>query len=250
MLTGEQIRAARAFVRIEQAELARRSNLSLETIKRLERIRGRVDANVRTLAAITDAFELSGIAFDFDASGVGVRFADSRPANADVYDISHAQHRHQSTHRLIYHSRSHQITPGMIANIEHVSAARNRLLGVTGVLLVCDGRFMQVLEGAKGAVRQVYGSVSADPRHGSLEIIETGDVARRRFSDWTTCVGRLPPEHEYYTRGPSMPDGFRPEYLSAQAALELLSAHRDLRRGGDESVHELNAAPRQALSAL
>ena len=38
-LTGEQIRAARALGRIEQAELAKRSGLSLETIKRLERLR-------------------------------------------------------------------------------------------------------------------------------------------------------------------------------------------------------------------
>lgn len=74
MLTGEQIRAARAFARIEQAELARRAGLSLETIKRLERIRGPVDANVRTLASIAAAFETAGIVFDFDQVGVGVRF--------------------------------------------------------------------------------------------------------------------------------------------------------------------------------
>jgi transcriptional regulator with XRE-family HTH domain len=73
MLTGEQIRAARAFARIEQAELARRAGLSLETIKRLERIHGPVEANVRTVAAITAAFEAAGIVFDFDQAGVGVR---------------------------------------------------------------------------------------------------------------------------------------------------------------------------------
>lgn len=72
-LTGEQIRAARALVRIEQAELARRSRLSLETIKRLERIRGPVGANTRTLTALAQTFQELGVSFEWTpGGGVGV----------------------------------------------------------------------------------------------------------------------------------------------------------------------------------
>ena len=87
-LTGEQIRAARALSRVEQAELARLSGLSLETIKRLERIRGPVDANARTLRAIQDAFGNIGVQFEGDDTGkVGVQRrapsqADDRPTRA------------------------------------------------------------------------------------------------------------------------------------------------------------------------
>ena len=43
LLTGEQIRAGRAILRIEQSALAKASGVSLETIKRLERMRGPVE---------------------------------------------------------------------------------------------------------------------------------------------------------------------------------------------------------------
>jgi transcriptional regulator with XRE-family HTH domain len=76
VLTGEQIRAARALTRINQAELAEACGLSLETIKRLERIRGAIDANIRTIKAIIQTFEAMGIKFDsWEGGGVGV----SRP---------------------------------------------------------------------------------------------------------------------------------------------------------------------------
>jgi transcriptional regulator with XRE-family HTH domain len=73
MLTGEQIRAARALARIEQAELAKRSCLSLETIKRLERMRGPVAANSRTVNAISQTFDQLGVRFEWSlGGGVGV----------------------------------------------------------------------------------------------------------------------------------------------------------------------------------
>jgi transcriptional regulator with XRE-family HTH domain len=69
MLTGEQIRAGRALARLEQAELAHRSGLSLETIKRLERIRGPVGANVRTVHALQDAFSAVGVSVGWERDG-------------------------------------------------------------------------------------------------------------------------------------------------------------------------------------
>jgi predicted transcriptional regulator len=63
MLTSEQIRAARAMLRIEQRELAERSGVSLETIKRIERTPGVVSAYTSTVAAIQAALEDAGIEF-------------------------------------------------------------------------------------------------------------------------------------------------------------------------------------------
>jgi len=74
VLTGEQIRAGRAFARMEQAELARASGVSVETIKRLERTRGGVEATTRTVNAILTAFRQRGIVFESGPDGqVGVR---------------------------------------------------------------------------------------------------------------------------------------------------------------------------------
>lgn len=83
ILTGEQIKAGRALCRINQAELARRAGISLETVKRLEAIRGEVDANVRTLNAILTAFEAMGVTFERvdGRAGLGVW---ARPGEAPL----------------------------------------------------------------------------------------------------------------------------------------------------------------------
>jgi predicted transcriptional regulator len=63
MLTSEQIRGARAMLRIEQADLAVRAGVSLETIKRIERKPGKVSAYATTLEAIQAALEAAGVEF-------------------------------------------------------------------------------------------------------------------------------------------------------------------------------------------
>lgn len=79
ILSGEQIRAARAFCRIEQAELARVSGLSLQTIKRLEGFQGPIEATTRTLSALAEAFFDRGIVFDLQVgAGPGLRLLDAR----------------------------------------------------------------------------------------------------------------------------------------------------------------------------
>lgn len=75
MRTSEQLRAARALVRLDQAELAKRSGVSVPTIKRLEAQDGELSANKPTLAAIRGALEESGVQFvepGVDPLGPGV----------------------------------------------------------------------------------------------------------------------------------------------------------------------------------
>lgn len=79
MLTGEQIRAARALARMEQLELAQRADLSIATVKRLEGIVGPISANTSTEAAIRRAFSEAGVLFiDENGEGPGVRLRKER----------------------------------------------------------------------------------------------------------------------------------------------------------------------------
>lgn len=74
MLTGEQIRAARALARMGQVELAQAAGVSAPTIKRLEGIAGPISANTSTEAAIREAFSAAGVIFlDPNGEGAGVR---------------------------------------------------------------------------------------------------------------------------------------------------------------------------------
>lgn len=80
-LTGEQIRAARSLLRIEQADLAEMSGVSLPSIKRLEAMQGQVESYDRTITAIKSALEKAGLQFiDENGGGAGVRL--SKPAKA------------------------------------------------------------------------------------------------------------------------------------------------------------------------
>jgi len=74
MLTGEQIKAARALARMDQTALATAAGISLDTVKRLEQLRGPISANTTTEAAIRRAFTETGVIFiDENGEGPGVR---------------------------------------------------------------------------------------------------------------------------------------------------------------------------------
>ena len=74
MLTGEQIRAARALTRIDQVTLAAAAGLSLPTIKRLEASTGPISAKVRTAHAVEVALQDLGVIFiPENGEGPGVR---------------------------------------------------------------------------------------------------------------------------------------------------------------------------------
>jgi transcriptional regulator with XRE-family HTH domain len=74
-MISAQLRAARALLNWSQSDLAERTELSVETIKRLERMNGTLDATkVSTLSAITGAFTKAGVEFtNGDAPGVKLR---------------------------------------------------------------------------------------------------------------------------------------------------------------------------------
>src|SRR5260370_25810584 len=61
MITGAQMRAARALLEIDQRELAQRSGLSLPTIQRMEASDGLIRGNVDSLMKLVDALAAAGI---------------------------------------------------------------------------------------------------------------------------------------------------------------------------------------------
>jgi len=74
MLTGAQIRAARALLAWNQSDLAAATGLALSTIRRLEADSGILQSNVATLVSITDAMSKAGVEFiDANGGGPGVR---------------------------------------------------------------------------------------------------------------------------------------------------------------------------------
>ncbi|UAB78265.1 BLUF domain-containing protein [Erythrobacter sp. SCSIO 43205] len=67
---------------------------------------------------------------------------------------------------------------------------RNQSVGVTGMLLYEDGRFLQTLEGPPAALSQVWSSIQRDERHEDIELLSEHYVEARLFSDWDLLLYR------------------------------------------------------------
>lgn len=72
-----------------------------------------------------------------------------------------------------------------LAALLAAARARNIQTGVTGLLLYGDMSFIQVLEGAVGAVEDTLARIAQDERHTQLTRIAGGPVLERRFADWS-----------------------------------------------------------------
>ncbi|MEJ7556661.1 MAG: BLUF domain-containing protein [Pedobacter sp.] len=72
------------------------------------------------------------------------------------------------------------------------SRFRNADQGVTGFLVYVEGifddhtegRFLQVLEGSKKDVTEIYDSIKKDPRHHQVTTIKEGPLEIRNFNCW------------------------------------------------------------------
>ena len=84
MITGAQMRAARAMLGVDQRELARLSGLSLPTVQRMEAsdgvVRGNVDSLMKLVGALQEAgIELIGDNATSSQGGRGVRLTTPGP---------------------------------------------------------------------------------------------------------------------------------------------------------------------------
>ena len=88
--------------------------------------------------------------------------------------------------RLLYASRaSKTLSPQAIESILEVSRKKNIERGVTGVLCYSSDVFLQVLEGGRGPVSQLYNLIAQDPRHDQVTLLHFEEITERRFAGWT-----------------------------------------------------------------
>lgn len=69
----------------------------------------------------------------------------------------------------------------LVAKARH----RNASLGITGALIYSERHFAQAIEGEEADLNQLMESISRDPRHKDLVILEQAPIARRRFQRWS-----------------------------------------------------------------
>lgn len=74
-----------------------------------------------------------------------------------------------------------------IMDILKVSREKNSAFGVTGILLFYNktNQFMQILEGEKKVIFDLYNLISRDKRHSGLKLVYDGSVSERSFANWS-----------------------------------------------------------------
>jgi transcriptional regulator with XRE-family HTH domain len=76
-ITAEQLRAARALLKMEQRELAEQSGVNVQTLKRYEGSSGELTGNYRNVSSLISVLESAGVTFldrgETTNGGPGVR---------------------------------------------------------------------------------------------------------------------------------------------------------------------------------
>lgn len=107
-------------------------------------------------------------------------------STAKIY-ISEEEHQdvEEELFRLVYISaRDPLCSDEDIQQILAVSRRNNSPIGITGLLLHSDMRFLQILEGGKKDIKSTYQRIAKDPRHSDSKLVYFEPVKERYFSEW------------------------------------------------------------------
>ena len=78
-----------------------------------------------------------------------------------------------------------------LESIMHISKLRNKLAGVTGVLLFNGVNFMQVLEGERAQTLNIYDRILRDARHSGIKTIVQEKINHFTYPAWGMKLKRF-----------------------------------------------------------
>lgn len=88
--------------------------------------------------------------------------------------------------RCLYASRAKKpVDPSMFDEILEQSRRNNQGRGITGLLCVTRDIFVQVLEGGRDEVCELYNTIVRDARHQDVRLLVFEEIAERQFARWT-----------------------------------------------------------------
>lgn len=130
---------------------------------------------------------------------------------------------------LIYLSNATQaFSTEELVELLNVARTHNAEIGVTGMLLYKDGRFMQILEGQEETVHSLFQEISSDPRHHKVVTLLEGPCEAREFPDWSMGFQNLDssdlsatPGYSEFLNKPFTEDEFLPDPTRAQRLLRV-----------------------------
>lgn len=126
--------------------------------------------------------------------------------------------------RCLYASRpSASCDARALDGILQQARKNNPALGLTGLLCVSNNLFVQVLEGGRDEICEIYNSIVRDERHEQVRLLIYEEISERQFGNWTMGqinIDRVNPSLllKYFRRAE-----LNPFDCSGQATLSLLT---------------------------
>ncbi len=91
--------------------------------------------------------------------------------------------------RTLYISRSAgPQTSTMTGSILKTALSFNKVNQITGVLCQGTGFFIQMLEGDRSIINQLYSRIIRDSRHKDVEIVSFEEITDRKFKQWSMAL--------------------------------------------------------------
>ena len=88
-------------------------------------------------------------------------------------------------HRIIYLSSvSKDLTNEEVHNLLLLSKINNKKNNISGLLLFIDGNFIQVLEGDKDTINDLFQKIEKDTRHKNVTKVIEDTIESRQFENW------------------------------------------------------------------
>lgn len=138
-------------------------------------------------------------------------------------------------HELFYCSFAvREMSDANILDILKTSRKRNAEQDITGILVYMEKtrQFMQILEGEKNIIFDLYEDIKKDSRHKSLKLIYDGEVTDRGFSNWTMGFTNFDSIDKSKLEGftPFLEQGFTDELVNGHpsVAVNLFQAFKEL----------------------
>lgn len=87
--------------------------------------------------------------------------------------------------QIIYASQAKEnITPAEVEAILRTAAQKNKEHQITGVLVLVNNIFIQVLEGEEKDIQQLLFNIKNDPRNVDLRVLCSEKIKERSFPNW------------------------------------------------------------------
>lgn len=146
-------------------------------------------------------------------------------------------------HQILYVSvETHSLTKEDLTELLGQSRKKNAKLGVTGILIYYKKHFLQILEGEKEVVFDLFREIRNDKRHLSVILVYDQPVKEHSFRDWTMGFldlngvdnSKLEGFSQFLEKGFSMPLGAHHLTMVQQLLMEFKQC---LDTGSREKFH-------------